>query len=402
MVNERAISIDIARPLENRTELMNFAERPLTTGQKLVHFAHGALDGEGMPVFVCRISGDWNEHRFRTALAGLQQAHPLLRSRIVEPRPGRPMLQLDPNPPSIPLTVIRSKAEQDWELAAVGNCLQPVAADQTPLCRIIVLTSDLDESFDVIFVMHHAIIDGVSFLAMLRELLERLAGRTGPSGVEDVEFDQSAQFATTFWERWQALAQLFRTRWKFRRDRIGVVREEIPAPGSILRQVWPEDTTSALVQKCREERTTVLGAVLAAAMHTLTEDQDWGDATQQIHVPVNLRNAHVPPIDDDVLGCYASRINLWQPAPKSLTLWELARRYRQDIQRDLDDRLPIRRDELLANCVCVPACYETPARRRCASTTWGSGVPPMPCPGDWRSSRGSATPARSAPTSDCT
>lgn len=338
--------------------LMTPIERPLTTAQRLVHFAHGALDGEGMPVFACRITGPWDEARFGVALAGLQQGHPLLRSRIVESQPSRPMLQLDPNPPAIPVTVEAASTEHCWEQAALDCCRRPVAADRAPLCRVVVLPNDSGESFDVIFAMHHAIVDGISFIALIRELIERLAGRTGPSGVEGVEFDPPARIATTRWERWRAIAQLFRTRWKHRKDRISLIREEIASPGSIVRQVWPAELTSAVISKCRTEQTTILGAALAAAMQTLAEDQNWGDATQQIHVPVNLRKSLVPPIPDEALGCFVSRINLWQTAPASQSLWNLARRCRQEIQRELDDRIPIPRDEFLGKLRLRPSMLQ--------------------------------------------
>ena len=123
--------------------------------------------------------------------------------------------------------------------------------------------------------------------------------------------------------------------------------DEISSPGSFLHTRLSREQTSALLARCRAEQATLLGALMAIALQTLADDQQWRQATQELMVLVNLRGFYAPPLPEWVLGSYVSRMKFWYTAPESLPLWDLARRCRQDVQDDLTPGLHASQDRIL-------------------------------------------------------
>ncbi len=334
---------------------MSVIERPLTVIERLLHAVSECYDGDGMPVFAARCSGPWSADSFHKALSAVQSRHPLLQSRVVEPRRGWPCFQLDPQAPSIPLEVLDANSGVDWEQTALRHSEQPFDVAQAPLCRFSVLPDRSGDGFHMIASFHHSIVDAVSMLALLRELFNRLAGLPAEVGVCDEEYAFRAMQPTSLWQRLRLTGQLL-GKCVFQKFRPAAgIDPEASSPGGCLRVVWPESLTEDFVQRCRRERTTVFGALAAGVLQSLAEREAWGNVPNlQLQVPVDIRHLYAPRVDRTTLGCFAGIMDFPHADPLASPFWDLARRCRRNVQHEMSWRMPNCWDHLMSRVAFTP------------------------------------------------
>lgn len=361
---------------------MSFVERPLTVIERLLHAVSKSYDGDGMPVFTARCSGPWDTARFQRALDAVQARHPLLRSRIIEPRRSWPRFQLDPAAPALPLEVLDAACDIDWEQIALRHSEQPFEDARAPLCRWTVLIHPSGDGFDIVASFHHAIVDGMSMLALLREIFDQLSGQAEALSVCAEEYTFRIMQPTSWWQRLRLAGQLigkcvFQKLW----PPTGIVPETL-SPGGCLRVVWPDDLTTLFVQHCRRERTTVFGAVAAVMLQTLAEREAWGNASLQLQVPVDIRNLYTPQVDRNTLGCFAGIMDFPHTDPLSIRFWELARQCRRDVQQEMRWLMPNCWDCLMSRVEFTPQ-WLRPLRRMTIGVN-NLGRCEDICSGPWR------------------
>jgi|GEM_PF-4243137 len=361
---------------------MPVLERPLTVIERVLHAVARHLDGDGMPVFAVRCSGPWEEPRFRAALTAVQACHPLMRCRIVEPRPHWPIFQLDSSAPPIPLDVAPAASNLDWEAISLRHAQTKFDPASAPLIRITALPHAGDRTFDLVISCHHALADAKSVLAILRELFTHMSGQPFDSRVREEEMIFRPMKRASSWYVARQAIKLISMQIRQLFSRQVLVPDEVPFPGACLRTVCTPATTSALVQACRQQQTTVYGALAAATLHTLAQREAWKNVSIQMMVPFDIRDGYVAPVDDQTVGCFAGILDFWQTSPLQTEFWELARQCRGDVLHERRWWMPNCWDHLMSRVAFTPAWLK--ALRRMAVGVNNLGLCPEVSIGSFR------------------
>ncbi len=337
---------------------MSMIERPLTVIERLLHSVHQIHQGDGMPVFAVRCSGPWDDVRFRGAVDAVQARHPLLRSRIVETKRHWPRFQLDRAAALIPIDVCDKRAVDAWQQTALQAVQQPFDVRQAPLCRMAVHPLANDAGFDLTASFHHSIVDGISVLALLREIFAHMAGQPGDSRICDEEMTFRHMQPTTFWQRVRLISRLLWVQGRQLVQMSPMMSPDQDRPAGCVRIVWPKEMTTGLVRRCRREKTTVFGALAALAMQSLAEREEWRQAALQLQVPFDIRKDYANPVDRETLGCFVGILDFWHDKPLSSDFWHLARRCRRDIEYEQAWKMPNCWDHLMSAVPFSPLFFK--------------------------------------------
>jgi len=111
--------------------------------------------------------------RWRDAFARVQKRHPFLDVGINEDDPHAPWFARGAGRP-IPLTFLRRNSSTDWQRVMESEIAEPFDLSTGPLLRAAILEDE--KASDLVLTTHHAVIDGMGVLAVVRELLCVLAG----------------------------------------------------------------------------------------------------------------------------------------------------------------------------------------------------------------------------------
>jgi Condensation domain len=111
--------------------------------------------------------------RWRDAFARAQKRHPFLDAAINEDDPHAPWFARGTGLP-IPLAFLRRNSSTDWQRVMESEIAEPFDLSTGPLLRAAILEDE--KGSDLVLTTHHAVIDGIGVLAVVRELLRALAG----------------------------------------------------------------------------------------------------------------------------------------------------------------------------------------------------------------------------------
>ncbi|OMC25757.1 hypothetical protein A5739_22080 [Mycobacterium colombiense] len=220
-------------------------------------------------------------HLIGDALYAVQCRHPLLSAHVEDdPDAGLGFYRAD-TVASIGLTFLRD-AEQDWQAIAAQELTRPFDPATAPLMRATLVTQA--NSSTLLLTFDHVISDGISSVLVLNDLLAALNGQPLPplplpDSLEDLatrRFDpvQITAISTDAGD-----------------PRMGVpttIRAFDASPPYSHRVAMDHDATARLVARCREERTTVHAAIVAAASRVRGAvcDEDF----VRTYSPINARN----------------------------------------------------------------------------------------------------------------
>jgi Condensation domain len=236
------------------------------------------------------------------AFAQVQQRHPFLRASLNRDDLQAPYVQRSESS-LIPLTFERRTSSTQWQSVMEAQGEEPFAASAAPLVRVNILEDD--RGCDLIVTAHHAILDGMGALLLIRDVLavlsgERLAPLAMPLAAEDrIEEARSSAPPQSIMdpqaaEAWQ---QFLATRPPRSFERHAGTRRPII---SSLR-LSPEET-SQLLRSARKQQTT-LGAVLLTALTAAVRELNASLTKSDIRfsIPVDAR-PYLKNDDDFVLS----------------------------------------------------------------------------------------------------
>jgi len=354
---------------------------PLSPFEDLLCRLHDAFEGDGMCAVVARVRGRVEESPLRAALRRLQLRHPKLRARLTLSKSGRRQFETAADPRPIPLDIKDfGEGPIPWQTEAWRALCLKMDLAAGPLARMLVLRSAPLGLCDLVFVAPHAVVDGASVYRVVDDLLGFYgeAERGGPSGPVVSLPLVSAPRANLRGNWLQRLALLARMAGQFgahgRGNWITLPTAPQAAPGSFMdRHVIPAAETSALVRRCYEEGTTLLGAHFAAAVCGLAEVVEEERTLRiQYRIPVDIRSAlagPTGPVTDQDLGCFIGGYLRMAVIERPPLFWELARRVRKDLKtyaaaggpemiynllkfvRVSSFRKRLKRDTLVVNCI---------------------------------------------------
>jgi NRPS condensation-like uncharacterized protein len=253
--------------------------RPLGALEKLfwlmdqnrpVHFAIAA-----------EVGGSTRIAQWQDALDRVCRQSALIWSRIFPDEHGTPVFQPVPRG-SIPLHIVTNAASR-WALYVVHQLQQPFDASKAPLLRATLLHG-IDRSV-IILCAHHAIADGLSLSFLVRDLLRALAGEPVALNPEtgSLEHLVSRKLGTVALPVGQP-APTARAPMQY--------RPKDGAKPQVAAARLTQETTQRLRERARAERTTLHGALCAAATAaTATAMSDWVEVPLRVLSPIDIRRS---------------------------------------------------------------------------------------------------------------
>ncbi len=284
-------------------------------------------------VILCaEVTGELSVNQLTEVLEWLQRRHSRLNIRIVTDQNNQPRF-ISQDVPPIPLRVLNRQGDDHWHQVAEEELLCPLPENTGPLLRVLLLESS--EISNLIVTFHHAIGDGLSGVYLMRDILQGVGepdsdrqllpdlppiDRLIPQITEDsLEQNPNSQTKTELGENLSPIANT--------NDDLS----DSP-PRLLYWTISPQETTQ-LVNKCREEQTTVYGALCAAFLLGIAAERNVSQETAlKCHSPMNLRQYLNPPIGEN-FGEYIARPTISYRLSKNSRFWDLARSVKQELDR---------------------------------------------------------------------
>jgi NRPS condensation-like uncharacterized protein len=273
-------------------------------------------------VMMGEISGELTVPALRGALNALQKRHPLLSVCIDSDGYKYPFFRRIESG-SIPLRLVRGKSISDVEAEMEKELSIPFDWQEGPLARVVLIQNG-NQSF-LILVLQHTISDGMSGIYIYRDLLELLSGKI----LEQLSFPPSID---------ELLDRPVRALIEPEKNNSVLLQRKQQLVPSIRILKLSVDLTARLIEKAREENTTLHGALCVAfALASRKLPGDWKDKQLRVVSPVNIRKG--VGAGEDV-GFYFGAKTVLFDAIDTSSFWELARYVRNEIKgSDLSENI---------------------------------------------------------------
>lgn len=269
------------------------------------------------------INGSFPIDLLAEALAWLQLRHSRLQVKIVDNQ-NQPYFTLE-NVPHIPLRVINRQGEEHWCQEMVEELLHPVAWNEQPLLRVLLLHSD--DISNLIITFHHCIGDGLSGAYLIRDILQFIGEPDSPREVlpglppiDEIIPDTKnlvEDNLNNLTEADSILAAIYRNN--------SEVNLSQGHPIRLFSWTLSSGETTKLVNRCRKEETSVHGALCAAFLLAIAaEINSANEIILKCHTPINLRKYLTIPVGEN-LGEYITRPITTHRLSQKTNFWDLAR-----------------------------------------------------------------------------
>jgi NRPS condensation-like uncharacterized protein len=285
-------------------------------------------------VVVARVAGGLSEACLRVGLDAAQARHPALRARVTEADGELRFVSEGVGP--IPLSVQRGP-ETLWRSEVEANLVRRYPG-QGPLLRAVLCEHEDEDAVTLLLGTHHVIGDGRSGECLLRDVLQA-AGRALAGESPELQPLSDMQ---TMEDRWPAhtrgFGAWFRRRFFIARVVSQAIRLGRPLLPRVDRPVFAHSretrlipvllgmaTLARLEQRCRAEATSVHGALSAALVLAIMDDQQCVKPTTiGLGIPVNMRARLDPPVGD-MHGYFVSVIPFNTRLDPAVPFWQFAR-----------------------------------------------------------------------------
>ena len=307
-------------------------ERKVTGAERF--FSHSPFSTVTM---VARIKGQVTKEMLKNAVQKVQQRHTLLRVRIRDNQDGNLWFTSD-RVGEIPVEVVSRKTENDWiEIHAIRSKL-PYEFETRPAIRFVLVQSEAVS--ELIILCHHMICDGMSLAYLARDLMtylgipeseaqvspapepitmENIPGEVAPSGlvkyvINKIKQNWRDEYESFDQEDYEALNKAY---WENYRHEILAVE-------------LSEADTTALVQRCRQEKVTVNTALITAFLGAQNAVMDPQPHHAKTVSAVSLRD-RLPISPEEGMGYYALGLEVTYKYNPKKSFWENARKYHKKI-----------------------------------------------------------------------
>ncbi|MEH1866516.1 MAG: condensation domain-containing protein [Nostoc sp.] len=319
---------------------MTSFSRKLGLVEKWMALGHDV--GGGLIVNVVYMEGILTPGIVKQALKLVQHRHPMLQVYIVESDNGLYFQSQEIT--EIPLQVIYKQDENEAIKVAEKELHTKFAAGKNPLCRLTLLYSEQHQNTcEMIITFHHGIVDGISCMRFIDDLLVYCQQINDG---EDIYYIEPLDFLAPIENliNYNILTQN-------KIENYQVTNEQPTPPPQLiiehqasanerftrmLPRMLSQEKTKILIEKCKQEKTTVHGAICAAMLFTAAKLLS---IDKQINLsyglPVNLRKYCDPEITDQNLGCFISVLVFNQLVEYNTIFWDLARECKSKIHDSL-------------------------------------------------------------------
>lgn len=296
---------------------------------------------------VSRVRGALTEQSLHDALGRVQRRHPLLEVRI-EPTTSGPVFHRG-GVPRIPLRVLDASADADH----LVNCIieeeinSSVPWEHGPLVRLVWIREKGDHHH-LLATFHHVIADALSGTLFLNDLFRTLAGddpdRDGPrpggagrviGAAMDARLPKKVRGLRGLVGDLRLLARFAWEDFHFGKPAAIVDGRNVPPHQRfirVIRREFDSSWTQRLVERARQEKTTVHGALSAAVCLSIADAIGHGKPVSvKQRSAVNLRSK-LEPAAEDVLGNFVSLLFYRGRVSGHDHFWDLARHIHRQFQ----------------------------------------------------------------------
>ncbi|UOQ69366.1 phthiocerol/phthiodiolone dimycocerosyl transferase family protein [Hymenobacter volaticus] len=253
------------------------------------------------------ISGTQPVEKWRKAIDIVQQRHPNLSVRVALDELGRPTLQHVENLP-IPLRVVHVEQNYRWEQEVEKELSVRFNTAEGPLLRVVLLQKT--DSTVLILAANHTVADGTSLSYLTRDILLAVTGNELALLEPQVSNDQTLDLPEDLPA--QTVEQVLELKMK----------TEVVQP-LVSSHRFSASTTRNLLERARQENTSVHGAICAAVLlATRKMRPEWDQTRMELVSPVCTRGAlHL----DDNVGLNITTQSVFFEHQPYLSFWDLAR-----------------------------------------------------------------------------
>jgi NRPS condensation-like uncharacterized protein len=271
------------------------------------------------------IKGSFTIDLLTEALAWLQLRHSRLRVKIVTNNQNQPQFSLE-NVPLIPLRVIERQGEEHWCREMLEELRHPLNWSEEPLLRVLLLHSP--DVSNLIITFHHCIGDGLSGAYLIRDILQFIGELDSPRELlpDLPPVDEIIPNVTKTWvdedlddslKAESILAVNYRNNKELNTSEVFPIR--------LFNWTLSSTGTTKLITRCREENTSVHGALCAAFLLAIAaEIKSPNEIILKCHTPVNIRNYLTIHVGEN-LGEYITRPVTAHQLSQKTDFWDLAR-----------------------------------------------------------------------------
>ena len=276
----------------------------------------------------------------KKTLKTLQNRQPLLRASIQNGK-GKPFFEDLPSA-SLPFTLIERTSKEQWRNLLEEEMAFHYNHEKGPLFKAIYLYKD---GFgDLILNVHHTIMDAMSGMSFLDELLHLCAEEL--TELPPVELAPAMEtvypapykgFSNNFKVVSYAFAQMgemAQFMWRTRNKPIPTVK--FGGKGKIATLTLPESLIDSLASRGRKKGITLNSILNTALMQAVNRHLYQGESLpMQTFAFANLRSSTIPPTDVKLLANYISMLRITQDISGEAEFWRLAEELNKKIYRVL-------------------------------------------------------------------
>jgi hypothetical protein len=316
---------------------------PLDAWDELFHSLYEGFQGAGTGTAVLKLRGRVEPEPLTAALLSLQKRHPKLRARIVGSSDGRHAFQVAATPPPIPVEFKDFDADElPWKEESTRLMNAELDPSVDSLARVVVLRGRARDRSVVLVLIHHALGDGLSGMSLVDDLLgyySEAEGRTlAPPASLRIPISPRAKLPGNLLKRLVMMVRIYRHRRENRRgDWTWLPRGGSVPPDRLWEHfVFSERDTKALAARCRTEKTTLYGALFAAAARGLMVSLQQPNVRFKCRVPIDVRDKLTTPsgpVTKNELGNYIAGYESIYRLDDRSDFWALARQAHRDVKR---------------------------------------------------------------------
>ena len=288
-----------------------------------------------------RLEGYIQDQIFGAALDHLQRRHPKLRAEVIRGQDRRLCYNFSGAAQPLRFEVKDYDGKEcHWREEARRLLQIPISAVGPFVAFSVLKNRELNRSV-LVMSGHHAIVDGMSAMMLVDDLLTEYARLDAQSSegarppLQPVSVAR-AQEAAGWKDRWWLLRRFMRLRIEERRARQTALPESSslqPVP-QWEHWVFSPEETFLLMQRCRQEKVSLAGALVSAVYCGLMNCMPASEAWFKSQIPFSLRESAEGPagkVSAYDVGCFVSQMNEFHCVAKPLDYWGLARFTRNSI-----------------------------------------------------------------------
>lgn len=313
---------------------------------------------------ISRIKGNLSEEILSIALNLVQKRHPRLKSCITGTLDN---LCFTDGTEKIPLRVVEQQHSEHYLEVILEELNKPIESDKS-LMRVVLISSSSSINY-LITILHHAISDGLSTVQLHSEILTYCA-KIAAGQIEDniQELPPLPNIQKLFPKSMQGKLGLIKSilslvRFKFKpvNNRPQTLSFEKCVPiesrstGMVCRKL-NKNATTQLVTACRNEKTTVQGALCAALLFAaarIIRDGNKENLLLSCHSSIDLRRRFEPQVNRENLGLLALGITSLHNVDINMPFWDLAR----DVKRQLE--VGLKSEDIFSSVLISRKIYES-------------------------------------------